>query len=221
MAQKEKLTDPADAGKAQREEAKATEEQGSVSFDRLKLSDFKAVPKRAARTPHPFQGYPERKRAIGTYLEKGKKKDLVINTTHLVALVPGAHEAPQDPSNEDTGIKNTRNVVVSYAGRSVNIVFDREMELEDGQKVLYALVPEPLYRSMVVFRWDPKTESIQVNDQYLLLDDGQFSRLRQVFQMVLNPKLKVERISRAISGESAESLDELKELSDEVSNDGS
>ena len=217
---KEKLKDPADAGKADREEAAAKEGQEQVSFERLKLSDFKAVPKRAAKTPHPFQGYPEKKVKVGTYMEKGKEVDLVINATHLVALIPGTHDAPQDPSNEETGIRNTRNVVVSYAGRSVNIVFDREMELEDGQKVLYALIPDPLYRSQVVFGWDPKTEQIIVHDQYLLLDDGQFSRLRQVYQMVLNPKLKVERVSRAISGESAESLDELKALSDEV-NDGS
>jgi hypothetical protein len=215
---KDKLTDPADAGKANREEVAAKEGQEQVSFDRLKLSDFKAVPKRAARTPHPFQGYPEKKVKAGTYKEKGKEVDLIINATHLVALIPGTHDVPQDPSNE--GIRNTQNVIVSYAGRSVNIVFDREMELEDGQKVLYALIPDPLYRSQVVFGWDPKTEQIIVHDQYLLLDDGQFSRLRQVFQMVLNPKLKVERVSKAISGESAESLDELKSVSDEVS-DGS
>jgi len=217
---KDKLKDPADAGKADREEAKAKEGQEQVSFNRLKLSDFKAIPKRAARTPHPFQGYPEKKVKVGTYKEKGKDMDLVINATYLVALIPGTHDAPQDPSNEETGIRNTRNVVVSYAGRALNIVFDREMELEDGQRVFYALVPDPIYRAQVVFGWDPQTEQIVVHDQYLLLDDGQFSRLRQVFQMVLNPKLKVERISKAISGESAESLDELKSLSDEVT-DGS
>lgn len=215
-----KLQDPADAGKERREEAEAKKGEGQVSFDRLKLSDFKAVPKRAARTPHPFEGYPEKKMKIGTYKEGKKEKDLIINATHLVALVPGAHNAPQDHSNEETGIKNSQNVVVSYTGRSMNIVFDREMELEDGQVVSYALIPDPLYRSQVVFGWDPKTEQIVVHDQYLLLDEGQFSRLRQVFQMVLNPKLKVERVSKAISGESAESLDELKALSDEVS-DGS
>jgi len=211
---KEKLIDPVDAGKADREEAKIQEEQEKLSFDRLTLSDFRAVPKRAARTPHPFEGYPEKRMVIGTYMEKRTQKDLEVNTTHLVALMPG-FSVTQDPSNEGE-VRNSHNVIVSYAGRAVNVVFDRVMKLGDGQKLFYALIPDPLYRCQIIYNWDSKTEQLVVNDKYLLLDDGQASRIRQVFQKVLNHKLKVERISRAISGESPETLDELKDLSDEV-----
>lgn len=237
MATDQKYQDPVDKGKAQKDRADVKAQEEKLSFSRLKLADFKAVPRRAAQIPHPFEGYPERMMQAGTYTvdntntlhadpnEIGKEKPLMINATHVVALSPSLG-VEQDPSGRNimvgdpakgtekmVTIHTSHNRVVSYGGMSFDAVFDRILELEDGQKVRYCLVPDPVYRAQIIFFWNAAKGSdgaIDTRPDYLLLDSGQVGRLRQVFQMIINPRLKIERVARAISGESEESLDDLK-----------
>ena len=222
-----KLKDPADKGAEIRENKELSEKEKSLSFNTLTLEDFKAVPKQAARIPHPFEGYPEKKMKIGTYMEGRKKKDLIVNATHIVGLNP-TFSVVQDPSGEGIAIgkpgkgekvvtiESTHNRIVSYAGQSFDAVFDRTLELKDGQKIKYCIIPDPIFRAQIIYFYNTKLERIDVYPQYMLLDDGQTSRLRQVFQMIINPKLRIERIAKAITGESSESLDDLTHITDNI-----
>jgi hypothetical protein len=90
---------------------------------------------------------------------------------------------------------------------NTDIVFDRKMKVADGE-ILFALVPSHSLRSQLIFKWDAKKERIVPDDRYLLLDLGQLSRLKQTFQIIINPNLHRERVSSMISGESEGSLED-------------
>ena len=235
------LKDPADAGKEKKIKAEIEDKERSLDISSLKFEDFKTVPSTAARTPHPFEGYPEKKIIVGEYkdiepkLPNGKKnphfgkiRDLILNLTHLVGLNPTV-DVFQDSSGQGitigdpkkgnervVNIASSHNRVVSYQGKAWNAVFDREAIFKDGRKLLYSIIPDPIYRSQIIYFYNAKTERIEVNKNYLLPDPDQKSKLRQVFQLLINPRLRVERLASAISGESEESLDDLKSIPDEI-----
>ncbi len=211
----DKVTDPADKGKQKGEEIDIR----MLSIDDLNPSDLKPLPRGAARVPHPFDGYPEKQIKVGTYKKGNKEVDLVLNATHLIALNP-SYSPPQDPSGNNvqvTGkdlkdknvtIETCHNRVTTYRGDSFNAVFDRDMEVK-GVRYKYAIVPEPVHRAQILFKLNTRDKRIEVDERYILLDQGQRARIRQVFQLIINPKLQVERIAGAIAGDSPESLDDL------------
>lgn len=220
-----KLKDPADKGKAKREERDA--ERRILSIDDIDPGDLKPLPATAARTPHPFEGYPEKMMKVGTWFDKAdqKEKDLVLNATHIVMLNP-SYVPPQDPSGENVAIdvlndarkvirvenrtiESAHNRVTTYRGDSFNAVFDRELTIR-GVTYKYAIIPEPAHRAQIMFSWNSKAGRIEVDRRYILLDGDQKGRIRQVFQIIINPKLQVEKIAGAIAGETAESLDDLQ-----------
>ena len=88
--------------------------------------------------------------------------------------------------------------------------------MDDGrggdQVVRYCIIPDPIYRALILYFWDSKAERIDIHDdKYLLLDDGQISPLRRTYQMIINPKLKLEASIKA-TFDSGVDTSEMKEL---------
>lgn len=203
---KEGLVDPVTKG-SKALEIILEDEAKTLSIDSLTLEDFQPVPVTAATQPHPFEGYPQRKIKIGTYKDKGKDVDLIVNSTWIVALNPKEY-VHQDPSglgiSINVGGKETtvdyltshNRIVRDERGQSLNIVFDREIILPGGQKMTrVGLCPDHTARAQIVFTVDKKTGKINVDRRYLLADAGQVSRLRRVFEMFNYQQTKSERLA--------------------------
>ena len=227
----EKLTDPADKGKQKRESKDVTAKFRELDVNNLDPAAMKPFDRKTTRIPSPFEGYPEKRITVGTYkTETGEEKPLILNATHMVGLNP-AYNPPQDISGENVligdplkgahigTIETTHNRVTTYGRDSFNAVFDREIEIK-GVVYKYAIIPEAVHRAQVMFVYNSRTNRIDVDERYLPFDRDQASRLRQVFQMILNPKLKAERIAGAIAGESPESLDDLTGVEGGMEGDG-
>jgi hypothetical protein len=176
---------------------------------------FKPVRPEAARTVRPFDGYPLKKVKIDG-------KDVI--STYIVALNPTV-QVRQDPSNKKVKTKqglvqvNTTHsrFIRDYEEQENNIVsFDRTITIK-GQDYFYDVVPSHNVRAQLFFKFDNEKQRIVVDPNYMLLDSDQESRLKRVFEQIMNPALKVEREASFISGESqsdAGETDPLKE--DEV-----
>jgi hypothetical protein len=187
--------DPADSIREKREFA---DDLKAVDISKLKMEDFKKTPLEAAKINDPFNGYPFR--------------DIVVNgiktkKSFIVGLDP-RFTVHQDPNNRGK-IRTSHNRVIydNDTKSNTDIVFDRKMKVADGE-ILFALVPSHSLRSQLIFKWDAKKERIVPDDRYLLLDLGQLSRLKQTFQIIINPNLHRERVSSMISGESEGSLED-------------
>lgn len=217
------LKDPVAKKSDQIKAKKTDDEMKTFDIGNLSLEDFKPLQQRAAATPHPFDGYPRRMVKVGTFA--GGKKDLMMPSYAVVALNP-KEVVPQDPSGQRQSIREKKSgrekivdiyaphnrCVVDYenGGQNTDVCFDRTIELGNGQKLeRCAFIKSHSVRAQIMFKLDGRGERIQVDGRYLLLDTGQSSRLRRVFEMIVNPKIKKERLSKAISGESDEDLDTL------------
>lgn len=223
MAMERKLKDPvADAVEAkQAREA----EDGIVDINSLSESDFTPIPIAAARSSHPFDGYPVKaKVTMGTM---GIKETFEVSATHVLALNPKEY-VHQDQSGKgvtviDTKTKTEKIVNIptfhnrrirdyERGGISTDVVFDRTVPLKDGRVMQNcAYVPNASVRAQLMFFFDPKLSRIQPDRRYVILDRDQTNRLRKYFEMISNPKIKVERLARAISGESEEAIEEIPE----------
>ena len=214
------LKDPVEQGN-EGQQARANEELEKVfDISNLKIADFKAVALKDARTRHPFDGYPEKKVQIGTYLDaKRKEQPLIVNLTHLVVY---RQEVKQDPSGNvvSLGFPEMRNsegkvvrpntekmgtILTSHnrrakdyesGGMDFDAVFDRTVKLADGELTQCSIIPSPSVRAQIVFKWNSKTERVQEDSRYLLGDTGQISRLRRVFEMIINPRIRLEESIR-------------------------
>jgi len=200
-----KKTDPADAIRNRLDEQKSLADMKSFDIGNLDLSDFKAIPKRAARTPQPFEGYPLKPKVkIGT---------ADISATYIVGLKP-TEEPPEDPSGRGRSIFTNGNERIVNLGtyhsrmirnpvldQNMDVVFDRELILKGGGRLYVAVVPDHYVRAQVIFFYDTKSERIEIDPRYTLLDVDQSSRLRLLFQQIINPKLRLERQARMVSGE--------------------
>ena len=199
---KTKIIDPVDKDKKEREESDDVKQLKTFDIANLTMADFEAVQTTVARTPHPFDGYP---------YPKGKE------ATFIVGLNPTKH-IPQDPSGRNlsvmvkgkekrVNIETTHNRLIpdlDAGGINVDVVFDRKMELADGNTLYYSIVPSHSVRAQLVFYYDARAERIKVNPDYLLIDTAQAKRLRRLYEIIINPKLKKEQMSAYISGERQE-----------------
>ena len=216
---RQKLTDPADKVVEKKEEERLETEAKGLDIESLSFEDFKAIPPEAAKTPHPFDGYP-----------LGKKVKLLkaeISSTFIVGLNPKVYVA-QDPSGRGVTIPKREGksmmetiqdiktvhsrVVVDHESGMLNkeYIFDVPMFLKDGQ-IDCAVVESHSARAQICFKMvsTPRGESrIMVDDRYLLLDRNQFDRLRRTFVLIHTPQANIERLSRAITGESIETVEE-------------
>ncbi len=202
---KEGLIDPVAKGKEP--EIVAQEDSKVLSIDALSLEDFQPIPVTAARQPHPFEGYPQRKIKIGTYKEKGKDTDLIVNASWIVALNPKEY-IHQDPSGKGVTINSGgkekivdlttshNRIVRDERGQSINVVFDREILLPDGTKMTRVTIcPDHTCRAQLVFSVDKKKGTIDVDRRYLLADAGQVGRLRRLFEMFNYQQTQSERLA--------------------------
>ena len=202
---KGKLTDPADKRTPEQQQAAEQEEVKMLDINGLSMADLAAVPQTAAEVSNPFDGYPMEDIVIG----KSKGKPVVVKKTYIVVLSPTV-SVFQDPSGKRvsvTGkdgrekiktIPTVHNRIVWDATnkRSMDVVFDRTMTLDDGSEVKYAVVPAHWARAQLIYHYDKK---IRVDGRYLLLDPKQASRLRKVFEILINPKLQREKLAEDIT----------------------
>jgi len=215
-----KLKDPAENESDKKEEQQTQDDMSSVDISSLTFEDFQAAPATVARTPHPFEGYPYKKVMVD-----GRE----VNATFIVALNP-KEIVPQDPSGKGISVvtgqgKAKREVkvdiksahsrlVVDYEEGGVNraCTFEGEYLLKDGQMFPNcAFIPSHSCRAQIMFKLDKREGRILLDRRYVLPDPKQLNRLRRIFEMIVNPQLRAERLAKGITGESDESLDDMPE----------
>lgn len=211
MANKEgRLVDPVAEGQQQKEHDEQVEQMKTLSTEALSLDDFRPIPVTAARQPHPFEGYPQKKIKIGTYQVRGEKaeRDLIVSATHIVALNPKQY-VHQDPSGKgismvvdgqekivDIPTSHSR-VVRDQMGKNTIVVFDREIILEGGRKMARcAICPDHTARAQIVFKVDQGGGKIQVDNRYVLADIDQVGRLRRLFETFHYQQTQSERLAQ-------------------------
>lgn len=218
------LRDPVEAkAKVQAEKSAVQEMKEAFSIDNISLDDFKPLAERTALSTHPFDGYPSRMIKVADV----KGQAIMMPAYSIVALNPKEY-VHQDPSGKNLSIVNTvtkkeeiktiqtfhNRIVVDYeqGGRNIDVVFDREIILGDGKVMKNcAFVISHSARSQLLFKLTQKGDKIQVDRRYVLLDVEQASRLRRVYEMIVNPKIRKERLSKAIAGESEEDIANIPE----------
>ncbi len=201
------MIDPVSEGQKQAEAESQIEEMKALSIEALSLEDFQPIPITAARQPHPFEGYPMRKIKIGTYKEKGKDVDFLVNSTHIVALNPKEY-VHQDPSGKGVSIMvngqekivdlvtSHNRIVRSESGQNLTVFFDRVIELADGKKLSRATIcPDHTARAQIIFMVNKKTGKVEVDRRYVLADIGQTARLRRCFEMYHYQQTQSERLA--------------------------
>jgi len=219
----DKLQDPVEKKTETRKAAEA--EDGVKGFTELTEADFKAVPVTAARGGHPFDGYPIKDKVKMGSMGKGTDKLFEVSKTFVVALHPQIFIF-QDPSGNsvtvtDTKTKSEKIVTLNTyysttridygkGKQNIDIVFDRKIPLMGGRFMENcAYVPSHYVRAQLMFLYDDKQSRIRPDNRFVFLDRDQRSRLLRLFQMIINPKIKVERLSMAISGDSQEAIEEI------------
>lgn len=173
------------------------------NVDKEELS-FKPIPPERARITRPFDGYP---------LKKFKHGQVETFTAFIVALNPTV-PVIQDPANQKK-FKTYHSRVIRDTETRENfiVMFDREIEIK-GTVYQCAIVPSHNVRAQIVFKYDTtkKVPKIEVDRRYLLLDSDQDSRLKRVFEQVINPTIKMERDAAFITGESNTDTGEASHL---------
>lgn len=219
MANKPFLKDPVEEV-TQDQQAERDKELASVfDISQLKMSDFKATQLKDARSRHPFEGYPDKKVQVGVVKEKGKEVPLIVNLTHILVY---KEEVKQDRSGEKVTLgypelrdkdgkiirpnterigsiptsHNRRAKDYESGGVDTDCVFDRTIKLADGELSQCCFVVSPSVRAQLVFKYNNKTQRIEPDSRYLLADPEQVSRLRRIFEMIINPKIRQEEAIR-------------------------
>lgn len=218
------LRDPVEAKtKLQTEKSAVQEMKEAFSIDHLTFEDFKPLGEKTAASTHPFDGYPAKMVKVAEV----QGKAVMMPAYSIVALNPKEY-VHQDPSGKSVSIINMltkreeiktiathhNRIVVDYeqGGRNIDVVFDRDILLSEGRVMRNcAFVISHSARAQLLFKLTDKGDRIQVDRRYVLLDVDQASRLRRVYEMIVNPKIRKERLSRAISGESEEDLANIPE----------
>jgi len=199
-----KLIDPVAKEGGQQEKA----ELGTLDIKKAGGLTFKPIPPERAKVSKPFDGYP---------LKKLKFGEVETFTTYIVALNPTV-QVVQDPSNRKVKTQSGMVQVHNYHSRAmrdketrenVQVMFDRNIEVE-GRVYQCAIIPSHNVRAQVCFNFDVQKNRIVVDSRYLLLDSDQDSRLKRVFEQVINPNIKMEREAAFIAGESKEDAGEAE-----------
>ena len=205
----DKKIDPADKIKAQQEGERQFDEMKKLDISSLKVSDFKKIPKKRARFVHPFEGYP-----LKAPIDLGN--GTMVSPSIIIALNPTA-EPDQDPSGRRMSIVNMKTkkeeIKTLYNPHSrfisadgglnsgnIDVVFDREMLIE-GQPYHYAVVPSHEVRAQVCYFYDSRKERFEVDDRYLLIDVDQAANLMRLFQIMMRPSIRKERMAAMVAGD--------------------
>ena len=208
------LVDPVSENQQEVELQEQEQETQSLAISELSIDDFQPIPVTAAKQAHPFDGYPQTKMRIGSYIVRGVETPLMINKSWIVALTP-KEDVHQDPSGLNVTIrlatgkekivdyKTSHNrIVKDQNGDSVDIVFDREIIMANGKKMSrVAICPDHTARSQILFKVDKKTGKVNVDKRYVLADIGQVSRLRRLFEMFNYQQTQSERLAKKFDEE--------------------
>ena len=223
------LKDPVDETTEVQQAAEEEELKAVFDISNLKMSDFKAAALKDARPRHPFDGYPDKRVQIGTFTRDGKEQPLIVNLTHILVF---KEEVKQDPSGRKVTLgfpemKNSEGKVTrpstekigsiptthnrrakSYedGGLDYDCVFDRTIKLADGELSQCCIIQSPSVRSQIVFRYNSKTERVEHDPRYLMADPDQVARLRRVFEMIINPRIRLEESIRKNFDDSGDSF---------------
>jgi hypothetical protein len=202
--QKAKLKDPVEG-------QNSSLEQDMDGFDLSKLT-VHHIPEETARARRPFDGYP---------LKYTKINGVKMCLTHLVAHNHIGDPVAQDPSNRKVKSERGMEQVLTYHNRSIRdlangnrsnvaVWFDRPVKTANGQ-FYFSIVPDEYVRAQLCFIYNNKTQRIEIDKRYLLLDIDQKNRLREVFQQIQIPNQRMERAAQYISGETQETPPEIPE----------
>jgi len=203
-----RLTDPVDKGKAAALEAG---EADSVDIRKTEPTlNFKPIPPSSAQVSRPFDGYPLKSIEIG---------EIKTKTAFIIALNPTV-QVPQDPNNRRIKTKSGMVKVQTYHSRFIrdrenrqnaDVQFNIPVEV-DGRTYQCAIVASHNVRAQIMYSFDNQKNRIVVDNRYLLLDSEQTSRLKRVFEQVINPNIKMEKEAAFISGESKADTGETEPL---------
>lgn len=210
MGRPPKLKDPAEEKAKERQVKVLDDKMKSFDIGRLSMEDFKAIPRGAAKSPHPFDGYPRRPDIqIGEY----KNKPVMVNPTHIIGLNPTIY-VHQDPAGQGLSqmykgkerhvdIPTLHNRMVrdmESGGTNLDVVFGIKLGLANGE-VMATVLPSPSGRAQIMFRLNDQTGKVEVDERYLLLDQAQAKPLQRLFLMIHNQAVATERLAAAISDE--------------------
>lgn len=219
------MKDPVEAANKARETQELESGVKTVDLNSLNLGDLKAVTRQQAIASHPFDGYPMEDIQIGTAIDPKTKKEapVKVKKTFLVFLAPQrAGRIVQDKSGRGVSIINTRtkeerrvnletfhsrfirNFDLGGGEANTEVVFDRKVTLGDNSVLYAAIVPDHTVRAQLVFKKNLKTGQTEADQDYLLADGGQISRLRKLFDWIYSNKINAaERSAQEFDAEPA------------------
>ena len=202
MSRQGRLIDPVEG---QQGDTKLNAEMEAMDISQL---DPVSIPVSAAKPSRPFDGYPVKNTTIG----EGKDKHKVC-LTHIVLHNHVGDPVPQDaggPKVSGKRIQTYHNRMIrdmeNGGNANVAVHFDLPVKTAKGE-FLGAIIPDPYVRCQLFFKYNTKTQRIEVDNRYLLLDGDQKNALKRCFEQVINPQLKIEKAADFISGESKEEVE--------------
>lgn len=184
--------------------------QLSEGMDAMDISqlDPVSIPISVAKPSRPFDGYPIKTTTIG----EGKTK-CKVNLTHIVIHNHLGDPVPQDAGGPKVNGKRVQTYhnrmirdVDNGGNSNVAVHFDRPIKTAKGD-FFAAIIPDPYVRCQLLFKFNNKTQRIEVDNRYLLMDGDQRNVLKRCFEQVINPQLKIEKAADFISGESKEEVE--------------
>lgn len=113
--------------------------------------------------------------------------------------------------------------MVNYHSRSIRdyenrtneiVIFDRKLTI-GNQDYYCAVIPSHNIRAQLCYKYNSKSKQLETDNRYLFLDEEQSGRLRQVFEQIINPKLKMEREADFLSGTGSQDAGEVKPLTED------
>ena len=226
-----KLKDPADANKEAAEEASFEEEMKQADPMRLDPSEIGSMPESAARSPHPFDGYP-----LGRKVMVGKTP---ISSTFIVILrdpsavfqdpsgkgvthqffakdkdgndikpvnADGKFLAPKIEKTKVINLETHHNRITSNyddgSRQSMDWVFDRKVMVGD-REMTCCVIPSHSARAQIFLRMTKKGK-IAIDRRYMLADVNQGNRLRRVFRNIHYQQLKGELAAQKFDSDTSD-----------------
>lgn len=169
----------------------------TLSMNVVRASDpFATYPLKNIKTGKKVPVYDENGRVV-----KGKEKDEVICTTHILLYNHLFKPIKNDPANRGK-IKtcHNRSIPDPYTEENYDLVFDQTYKTAKGE-FQGCYVPQDALRAQCYFKLNDRTGRIEQDERYLLLDDEQGKPLLRLYQMIINPKIKMEQQADYIMGE--------------------
>lgn len=221
--------------------------EGSMEIGHLSTKDLKGLTPATVKISHPFAGYaypngkdatyivayikPVAKDASGNsysirkdldldeYLDEGPYKGKTLN--EVLGVDPKyAKEVITLGKTESVNLDTFHNRIIhNYeSGRNEDVVFDRVIDVSDGEIRNCSKVMSHNVRAQLMYKIDPRTGNIQVDSNYALLDTAQAKRLLRIISNIAKPVKALQTLTDVIEGEATE--DELPEEHQDLVEEG-